>query len=400
MLFVSLPFYFSELQRWSLVAFFVIAVVRLLCDIPSIRLEWNRQRSVYLCLLLLFALLLCFRPIESDASYWPMLLEQRLPYLGFGLIGLLGLQTRVHAKFFSYTGLALILGITVYLLCCLPWHLVDDWSSFQFHFNELRHTTINAHMAYNLFLSAVMLLQVYQFDTARTQLRKAGILAAILLIYLIMVISDGRIGLIAANLILLVAAVRIFKIHYRVLAMILPVALALLAATLLLHPKFSTTFSASQNPRIAIWKLSLHEIAEHPWRGYGPSSTIAKLAKDIPDDEGIKASGEEFLLQTIESGETFGIHPHSMYLQVWMEYGVVGVAVLLSLVILAFAAIRGKGQALLATTFWSIICLQMLTDIVHSAIGETAFCLYLYLLMQLPSKEGAPDDSQPNKQLA
>ena len=80
-----------------------------------------------------------------------------------------------------------------------------------------------------------------------------------------------------------------------------------------------------------------------------------------------------------------------------MEYGLPGVLVLLSLLLLTFLALLGKEQAMLTVSLWCIVCIQLLTETVHTSMGETAFGLYLYLMMQLPSKNRALDQAQADE---
>lgn len=52
--------------------------------------------------------------------------------------------------------------------------------------------------------------------------------------------------------------------------------------------------------RVAIWKMSLNAISESPWLGYGPNGYFY-----LPE-------------------RTFGVHPHNLFIQFFLEWGIIG----------------------------------------------------------------------------
>ena len=88
-------------------------------------------------------------------------------------------------------------------------------------------------------------------------------------------------------------------------------------------PPASIERSVAEDPRLAIWPLVRDRIAERPWAGHG-------YGKEILGDELARALGDATLT-----------HAHNAFASVWLQTGIVGLALFVA--VLALAAWRFAG---------------------------------------------------------
>ncbi|CAA7619383.1 putative Lipid A core-O-antigen ligase [Magnetospirillum sp. LM-5] len=113
----------------------------------------------------------------------------------------------------------------------------------------------------------------------------------------------------------------------------LVLALVTLAPRLPIPPASFTSLDwlpISAHHRLAVWQFSSTKAAEHPLLGWGmESSRVIPGAEERLDTQWITPAG-------IDKGSLTGtrlpLHPHNALLQIWLELGMVGVALILLLV--------------------------------------------------------------------
>lgn len=82
----------------------------------------------------------------------------------------------------------------------------------------------------------------------------------------------------------------------------------------------------SANHRLAIWQFSGERLTQHPWRGWGMDASRNMPGGD--DDMNIERRTPEGNLIVRIDGPRLPLHPHSAYLQWWLELGLVGQLIL------------------------------------------------------------------------
>jgi len=106
------------------------------------------------------------------------------------------------------------------------------------------------------------------------------------------------------------------------------------------HEKVAFLSNSSVH-RMAIWGVAVRHIAERPVFGYGLNAarTLYPPGSAVPTSfytsDGTLAFETHF--------EPIPLHPHNGILQIWLELGVVGAAVLLGVLLLALRAIMARG---------------------------------------------------------
>lgn len=393
-LFANLPFYFNNIQRWSIIAFIFFSVLDIIVNQRWININY-RSPSAILCYLLIFQylLILLYIPFERTTTHIGMIIEYRLSLLLFGLVGLFYTKRSINIKYYAYVAISVTSYIAIYVLCNVGLNNLQDFDTFKQLFTEYRHHHIQAHMATNIFFGATMLLSAYMVKQMVRPWKKLLFALPIILSYLLMIFSDGRIGLIGANLIVLAIIIYFLREYKIALLSLLSLVIILSITTITLHPKTSQTFDTTKNPRVWIWKIALEKIKAKPITGYGVNTAQEEMRRGMLSSDEFMSVSDEFLISSLRNPEELlGAHPHNQILQSILEFGVIGIVVISAILLLPIYILQKKHNSLLPIIFWVIIIMQLFTETIHSSMGEVAFCLYLILLIQLP-EQVSPDDS-------
>lgn len=396
-LFANLPFYFNEVQRWSLVAFVICSVFDIILNQRWKYVLTNKLSfSIALLMIVQFVLLLVFYPLEQETRLYSTLVEQRLPYLVFGILGICYLQGKTwEPKHFAYVSIAVSLGIIGFVLYQIGYERLSSPNYTLNVFNVVRHEYIHAHMAVNIFFCISMLLSFHLLRNSQYTSVKILLALYYALIYFVVITSDGRIGLIGANLTLIFNVLSLLKGRKCWIWSIAVLLLALAAGSFFFHPKRHETFDNENNPRLYIWNIGISLIKESPWIGYGAETAAENMRQRMLNNDNLIAIDDEMLMPNLKNNESLlAAHPHNELLQCQMEYGIMGILSMAALWVLVFVMLFKKKLHPYFVCFWVIICLQLCTETVHTSMGEVAFCFYLLMLLQTPIS--MPQKVSPN----
>ena len=204
-LFCSIPFFYSRFTQYGLIFFFVSFVI----DYVSSE-RWkkgfkiNSSRIVSFFLLLQIVLLFIFSFFEQQPQYLSTLYEYRLAFLGFGIVGLLGVSDKFKVRYFAYSTIISVIVLLVSLYLIIP-----DWYDNLTTINEklavvrsLRGLNLCKHMTINIFLGVGMALFAKLFTISKSNLEKGFSVLMIILYYVMVMASEGRVGMLNATIVL------------------------------------------------------------------------------------------------------------------------------------------------------------------------------------------------------
>ena len=159
-LFGAIPFYYSSFLQYGLIFFFVSFAADYLAS-----KRWqqgfalDKTRIVSLLVLLQFVLLFVYSFFEADTRYLSTIYEYRTSFLGFGLIGLLGVSDKFRVRHFAYTVPLAVIAFLIVLYGYLPESFFQlDLKKKLVEISYYRSLHICAHMQLNIFLCAGMML--------------------------------------------------------------------------------------------------------------------------------------------------------------------------------------------------------------------------------------------------
>ena len=87
---------------------------------------------------------------------------------------------------------------------------------------------------------------------------------------------------------------------------------------------------------------------------------------------------EYFLIQKLKEDKVYAMHTHNQIMQSWQEYGLIGLFAILALFVSIFVYSR---NSLSITLIFSMIAIQLITDVIDGSIGNLGLSMYFYLML-------------------
>lgn len=385
-LFCSIPFYYSRFTQYGLIFFFVSFVI----DYVSSE-RWkkgfkiNSSRIVSFFLLLQIVLLFIFSFFEQQPQYLSTLYEYRLAFLGFGIVGLLGVSDKFKVRYFAYSTI-----ISVIALFILLYQFIPDWYDNLHTINEklsvlryIRARNVCSHMILNIFLGVGMALFAKLFTISKSNLEKGFSVLMIILYYVMVMASEGRVGMLNATIVLGCIILRAIISNRKLLIPLLIGLVISFVSVFYLTISEKTEFRISAlekgNPREFIWEEGINKIKQSPIIGVGASTNAAQFKDILLNNEDLIRT-EQFLLMNLRQDKVYGMHPHNQIMQSWQEYGIIGLFAIMALFMSIILAVRGS---LTLNLIFIIIFVQLLSEVIDGGVTTVGFCTYVYLILVL-----------------
>jgi O-antigen ligase len=340
-----------------LILLFVCAGIEVVLKQSWKNIPFTKRSLYFLFMLLLFLLSFIYYPFEHPYPDFKLLLEHRLSLLGFGLLGFSGVLSRIGIKTIYYSligsgllAVGVIFGIQLWLLLFRGEYLA---------FTDVRQAYVNCHMGFdfslNLGLISCGCLLISYFKTGKPS-RKMLLLLPFLLFTVILLGSEGRSGFIMAILVTGFLLLWFLYTRSRILFWIacflaLPVAFYGISS----HSRMGVEKIKSE-PRIHLFKNALTLIKERPLLGYGMQG--AQFYTDSIRHQ--RHRTDSAFVNIWYQNEM--VDCHNQYLQATVEYGVVGLALLLLLLAMPLF-LADREHRLFMALFIFLISFQSLLDV-------------------------------------
>ena len=386
-LFCTIPFYYSKFLQYGLIFFFSsFAFDYLASKRWKEGFKFDAARIVSLLLLLQFVLLFVFSFFEQDTRYLSTLYEYRLSFLGFGIVGLLGVSDKFRVRHFAYASVI----VFVIFLCWIYSILPDYFPALETLKQKLevllvyRSLKISSHMTINIFFCVGMILFSKVIETSKNKLEKAFSVFMIVAFYFLVLLTEARIGMLNATLVLIFI---ILRFAIRKLKILIPTLIVFLLAfsgvglfILSDNPlKKEVAVLNKTNPREYIWQDGVELIKESPILGVGASTNALRVKERLLANEEL-CKIEWFLIMHLKKEHVFAMHTHNQIMQSWQEYGIIGLFAILSLFAFILWASR---ESLSLNLIFAIIFVQLITDVIDAGVTAMGFCFYVYLIFVL-----------------
>ena len=386
-LFGAIPFYYSKFLQYGLIFFFSsFAFDYLASKRWKEGFKLDRYRIVSLLVLLQFVLLFVFSFFEADTRYLSTIYEYRMSFLGFGLVGLLGVSDKFRVRHFAYASALTMVPFLIVLYNTLPPHFpaIVALKDKIITIANYRSLYICSHMTLNIFLCVGMVLFAKLIEISKYKLEKAFSVFMILFFYLLVMTSQGRVGTFNVNLVLGLIILRftIKKLKYLIptIAVLLTIVTGVGLFLLSDNPiKKDIPVLNRTNPREFIWQDGVDLIKESPFIGMGASTNALRVKERLLANEEL-CSMERFLIGHLKDEHVFGMHTHNQIMQSWQEYGIIGLFAILAL----FASIIwASGKSLSLNVIFLVIFIQLITEVIDGGVTTIGFCFYVYLILLL-----------------
>lgn len=310
----------------------------------------------------------------------------RTAYLGFGIVGLLGVSDKFKVRPFAYASALTMVPFLIILYNMLPEWIanVDNIQDKVNFISQVRGKYICSHMTLNIFLSVGMILFSKVISISKSKLEKAFSILMILVFYVLVVTTMGRVGLLHASIVLLCIFLRFAatKLKYLIPTLVVLLVGAVGVGTFLLSDnplKDDIKVLNKTNPREYIWQDGVELIKESPIVGLGASTNALRVKERLLANEEL-CSMEKFLIMNLKKEHVFGMHTHNQLMQSWQEYGIIGLVAILALFVAMILLVKGSLSLSLVSL---VLFIQMVTEPIDGGITAIGFCTYIYFIQVL-----------------
>ena len=320
--------------------------------------------------------------------YWPWdgkvyfqhHLEQRLPLLAFGIVGLFGLSNRFSKAVMINAMVIMSVSSVLFLVFKTGWHELLHSTCRSWLLSVTRIQYINAHMGYNFFLNSTLIGMWYLlFHAERKPLlwQKIVYPIAACIIFAALIFSDGRSGFFMSLAIIgMMSIVEIY--HWRKWVGIgyAVIALSAILAVTTLHPRISST-ALTTDLRFSYWKSAGELIREKPILGYGMSR-----AQEEFDQVNMKYTSEAARSYWTEQHSHY-VDCHNQYIQTTLEYGIIGLLLLLAIYLMPLYICWKRREWWLALFFTLISMGQSLFDMFLTGRFNLIYCILMLMVISI-----------------
>ena len=343
------------------------------------RYRFRREHLLSYAMILFFVLELFYLPFEGNV-YLKSAMEKRYPLLLFALAGLFGYYEKLTLR--RVVDIMAVVAVVTIVAIVMNAGLVQLVVSPErsYIFAHSRTALVNTHMMFNFYLNVMLvgLWWIWFRCRERTLWRGVLYIVAALLAMCVLCISDGRNGLVTfLFLVFLLITVECWQ-RWRwrtvgVVAFMVIVGLAIIE----LNPRFQQ-YGFQNGARNGYWRAAVELIAEKPLTGYGVNN-----AQEEFDKVNMKYQTDGMADYWFKRKECRFIDTHNQFLQTTLEFGLIGLLLLLSLYVLPIVSTSGERRPLMAILM--LICgVQSMTDMFITGQFCTIYCIITQAVISFP----------------
>lgn len=370
------------LPKWlingGLIIFFVTWVVEFVWE-KRWQVKPSKEWIFYGLLVVFFLWAFLYWPWEGN-TYFHHHLEQRLPLLAFGIIGIFGINNRYSRSMLIHTMIIAAVSSVLFLVIKTGWHDVFVSQDRIYLVADTRIRYINSHMVYNLFLNCTLVgiwYLLFHADRQPQLWQKIVYSVAILIIFFALLCSDGRsgffMGIVMVGCMTVIELYRYSKCLGSVVGAVIVAGILMLCS---LHPRI-TKEKLEHNLRFSYWKAAVELIREKPVVGYGMNN-----AQEEFDKVNMKYASEYDKYYWTVLHHHY-VDCHNQYLQTMLEYGIIGLILLLAIYLSPLWICWGSERWWLALFFTLLSMGQSLFDMFLTGQFSMLYGLMFLMTMQI-----------------
>jgi O-antigen ligase len=317
----------------------------------------NKCTVYFLVMLFLFILSFIYLPFEHPYPDFKLLLEHRLSLLGFGLIGLVGVFSRINLKIIYYA----IIASGLLIIAFVGFIKFGSLILYGQHLSvvDIRQMYVNYHMGFDFSLNIGLItcgfLLIKSFKTEAIK-RKLFLLLSFTLLFFVLLLSEGRSGFIASILITIFFILYFLYIYYLKFFWIACALVSVIAFYMIRSHSRMDLESIKNEPRMHLSATAYALIKERPVLGYGMQGAQYYMDSLRYHRHQIDST----FVNIWQNNEM--VDSHNQYIQITVEYGLFGLLILL-LLFVAPAFLVSKEYKLFMLCFIFLICFQSLFDL-------------------------------------
>lgn len=371
--------YYYHVQKIGFILFFSSYFIEVFLEKKWKNIQFNKQTLFFGFLLLFFSLALIYYPFDSE-KYFATLMNKRFSLLGFGFVGLLGVNKKFKLSYFLNVFVissVIAIAYVIFRGAGFTDFLKGEVGGINFTISRIKY--VNQHMMFNFFLN-VSFIGVWYILSRRWKLihwaiRLLYLLATLVIVYTL-AISEGRSGFLAG--VFISGGFIFYEIwrRNRKIGFIAIIFIPIMMVYMVLHQDRISNMQIKSEQRIFLWEAAIPVIQETPFFGHGISK--AQERYDI----------YRIIYQTDEIKNDIELHQnklndcHNQYLQTTMEFGILGLLLLLFIYIFPLFIID-KQRRILSILFIFLIMYQSIFDMFLTGQFSSLFCILLVCLFSM-----------------
>ncbi len=377
----SSVFSYNSFIQYSLYLFFVTYFLPFFIESRYKQIRWKKQNWVFVSMIFYFLLTIFYYPIESDLSNWGRILEHRLPLFAFALVGILGTNQYFKVKNFAYFFIINALLLNVYVLV-YKLYFIENLPIAYYNptFIGVRSFLISTHMKFNLYMNLAIVAVFYliKIEPVSSKAVKLFLFVFGIGLYFVIMLSDGRQGQLMVNVILFLMFAKLFYKKYKLLLVLISV--IILSGAIFYVSRSNKGLDA----RMLIWNDAIETVKNNPVIGYGSSSAVEVFHDKLAADDTLMTSyvTDPIVIFAVNKKSLVCTHAHNQLLQSMIEFGVIGLLTILSMLLLPMFFSK-KGNRFVTISISVIFAGQLMTDVFVAGMPLITYSLVLVLLLNL-----------------
>lgn len=386
-----LPF---ALQRIALWGFFVTYFVDIIWEKRIQNFSWHPMKWLYVAMIVFYLLTPLWQLFTAPwADPWfQRTLEYRLPFLGIGLVGLLGINEKIKVRYVAVGMLIVSVVLVIYIIHKIGLEEFVGSNDRSELFSFMRTKYVNSHITFNLFLNLTLSFLFFSLlkDKLKVYWRVLFILGCCFILS-VLIFSEGRVGFFTA--LMLFAFFAIYNIYRLAPKIVIPSMIIIgLVLTWALGQHKRINPAVFDDPRTVIWEVCIDMVKDRPLTGYGVSnSRYDMLERGFADKDFHNYYDHGFIQIYPDPEDKILLHPHNIFIETAMDFGILGLLVLLFILIYPYFIVSPYRKVGIFF-FLFVICVQGMFESFTMAMQP--ICITLGMLLFLEGGIGEPDLQQ------
>ena len=385
-----------DYQQPAMYAYFISTVADIAVNKRYRDVKWDSTKWIFIAMIGLYLSIWIWHMCETcNSPQFFHSTDKRLPFL---IIGLLGLLTNPNPKMkISYITICMLASS----MAAIAYIVVDNYSAIEanvkniYDFREniaiFRHVALErTHIEFNLYLNCAIALCFITASKSKEIWQKIVLYAGIGVLYTHIVFSEGRVGFITCNvLLLLFICITIYKSRPKLLIPTLAIATIAIALFVGRHKRFQSEILENE-PRILIWQQAIDLIKEQPILGYGLCDGHELFVTKSLENEKLVTHFWNHWMKEHPQYKVHRFHCHNIFIESTLEFGIVGLMLTCMLFILPLMLTRDR-KRLYLLFFILIFGIQGMFESFTSHYQILLFCWLLYFFITRDRDQDMPN---------
>ena len=375
-----------DFQRPAIFAYVISTIADISVNKRYKNIKWDSTKWIFVVMIGLYLSIWIWHIFETcNSPQFFHSTDRRLPFV---VLGLLGLFTNPNPKI-KISHITICMLITS--IAAMAYVIIDNYAAIQENVGNIydyrekigifRNAALEVtHIEFNLYLNCTIALCLITATKSKLLWQKIVLYAGILIIYTHIIMSEGRVGFITANaLMLFFGCITAYKKKSKLLIPTLAIATIAIAIFVSQHNRFQSNILKNE-PRILIWQQAIDLIKEQPALGYGLCDGHELFVTKSLENEKLVANFWNNWIKEHPQYDVHRFHCHNIFIESTLEFGILGLILTCMLFILPLILTRDT-KRLYLSFFILIFVIQGMFESCTSHYQIFLFCWLLWFFI-------------------